>query len=111
MNYPGPTQQAGPGNISTKRANKPMSTNVVSSVTTRREILKSTGYLAGAGLLAGWLPRNLTAAIQSAGGAQTPQSQTDQVAQMRAQMSAVPLQTLKLFDNLTMLFGPGGNMV
>ena len=88
-----------------------MNANVISSVTTRREILKSTGYLAGAGLLAGWLPRNLTAAVQSAGGAQTPQSQTDQVAQMRAQMSAVPLQTLKLRDNLTMLFGPGGNMV
>ena len=42
-----------------------MIANVISSVTTRREILKSTGYLAGAGLLAGWLPRNLTAAIQS----------------------------------------------
>jgi len=30
---------------------------------------------------------------------------------MRAQMGAVPLQTLKLRDNLTMLYGPGGNMV
>jgi cyclase len=86
-----------------------MSANVISNVTTRREMLKSTGYLAG--LLAGWLPSNLTAAFQSAGGAQAAQSQTDQLAQMRAQMAAVPLQTLKLRDNLTMLYGPGGNMV
>lgn len=88
-----------------------MSANVISNVTTRREMLKSAGYLAGAGLLAGSLPSNLTAAIQSAGGAQTAQSQTDQVAQTRAQMAAVPLQTMKLRDNLTMLYGPGGNMV
>ena len=88
-----------------------MSENVISNVTTRRELLKSAGCLAGAGLLAGSLPSNLTAAIQSASGAQTAQSQTDQLAQMRAQMAAVPLQTLKLRDNLTMLYGPGGNMV
>jgi glyoxylase-like metal-dependent hydrolase (beta-lactamase superfamily II) len=62
-------------------------------------------------LLAGWLPSSLTAAIQSAGGPESAQSQADQVAQMRAQMAAMPLQTLKLRDNLTMLYGPGGNMV
>jgi cyclase len=30
---------------------------------------------------------------------------------MRAQMAAIPLQTLKLRDNLTLLYGPGGNLV
>jgi cyclase len=88
-----------------------MTTNFISNVATRREMLKSTGYLAGAGLLAGWLPNNLTAAIQSASGAQAAQPQTDQVAQMRAQMAAVPLQSQKLRDNLSMLYGPGGNML
>lgn len=33
------------------------------------------------------------------------------IAQFRAQMGAVPLQSLKLRDNIYMLYGPGGNMV
>jgi cyclase len=78
---------------------------------TRREILRTTGYLAGAGLVAGWTPRSVGAAIQASTVGQAPASQADRLAQMRAQMSAVPLQTLKLRDNLTMLYGPGGNMV
>jgi cyclase len=78
------------------------------NVTTRREMLRSAGYLAGAGLLAGWLPRNFSAAVQAG---QAPAAQTDRLAQMRAQMSAIPLQSLKLRDNITMLYGPGGNMV
>src|SRR5271157_1655641 len=80
--------------------------------TTRREILKAGGALAGAGLIAGLLPRRLFAtqpspyAFQQAGAASQ-----DPLAQFRAQMAAIPLQTLKLRDNLTMLYGPGGNMV
>jgi len=97
--------------ISLKKASKQMTANFTSNASTRRELLKSTGYLAGGALLAGWLPRHLYAAVQAASGSQAAASQTDQVAQMRAQMSAVPLQTLKLRDNLTMLYGPGGNMV
>jgi cyclase len=88
-----------------------MSLYIPSNLTTRRELFKSMGYPAGAGLLVGWLQSNLSAANQSAGRPQTAPSQTDQVAQMRAQMSAVPLETLKVRNNLTMLYGPGGNMV
>jgi cyclase len=78
---------------------------------TRRDLLKSTGYLAGAGFLAGWLPARVVGAVQASATGQTAESQADRVAQMRAQMAAVPLQTMKLRDNLTMLYGPGGNMV
>ncbi|HYL69623.1 MAG TPA: MBL fold metallo-hydrolase [Candidatus Limnocylindria bacterium] len=88
-----------------------MSPTIISTVTSRREMLKAAGYLAGAGLLAGWLPRTVFAAGQSASDAQAGAAQSDWIAQTRAQMGAVPLQTLKLRDKLTMLYGPGGNMV
>jgi cyclase len=80
--------------------------------TTRREILKAGGALAGAGLIAGFLPRTLFAAqpppyaFQQVGAASQ-----DPLAQFRAQMAAIPLQTMKLRDQLTLLYGPGGNMV
>jgi cyclase len=77
---------------------------------TRREILKSGAALAGASLIANFIPRNLFAATTSPYVFQQSGTQ-DPIAQMRAQMAAVPLQTQKLRDNLTMLYGPGGNMV
>jgi len=61
--------------------------------------------------MAGWLPGKIAAATQAASSGQAASSNTDRLAEMRAQMGAVPLQTLKLRDNLTMLYGPGGNMV
>jgi glyoxylase-like metal-dependent hydrolase (beta-lactamase superfamily II) len=85
--------------------------NVTWNGTTRREMLKASGILAGFGLLSGMLPAELAALTQSGGAAQTPTSPADQLAQFRAQMGAVPLQTQKLRDNIYMLFGPGGNMI
>jgi len=88
----------------------------ISRVTSRRELLKAGGWMAGAGLFSSLLPKNALAASfagefpPSALQATAPTS-ADVVAQMRAQMGAVPLQTLKLRDNLFMLYGPGGNMV
>jgi len=38
------------------------------------------------------------------------QSTPDRLAAMRQQMGAAPLKTLKLSDNINMLYGPGGNM-
>jgi cyclase len=78
--------------------------------TSRREILKVGGVLAGAGLVASFLPRSLFAARPSPYVFQQAGAQ-DPLAQMRAQMAAVPLQTMKLRDHLTLLYGPGGNMV
>jgi cyclase len=82
-----------------------------STLTTRREILKIGGVVSGAGLLAGVIPESLFAAQQSASPGQTHSNPQDRLAQARAQMAAVPLETLKLRDNIYMLYGPGGNMV
>src|SRR5271170_5052251 len=96
-----------------------MAVIAMSRATSRRELLKAGGWMAGAGLLSSLLPKNVLAtafaeqsqqAAQQGGAAAAP-SPADVVAQMRAQMGAVPLQTLKLRDNLFMLYGPGGNMV
>jgi cyclase len=75
--------------------------------------------LAGAGLFSSFAPRNALAATfawqPSQAAATVPQQgpaqPADMVAQMRARMATVPLQSLKLRDNLYMLYGPGGNMV
>jgi cyclase len=108
---PPDSQQLAPAIFSRRKASEQVPANYSGSVTTRREMLRSAGYLAGAGLFAGWLPGKLTAAVHAASGGQAAPQQTDRVAQIRAQMSAIPLQTQKLRDNLTMLYGPGGNMV
>ncbi|HVA94219.1 MAG TPA: MBL fold metallo-hydrolase [Candidatus Dormibacteraeota bacterium] len=71
----------------------------------RRDILHAGFFLAGGSALAGLMPRTFLHAAQ---GAAAP---ADAVEQMKAQMSAVPLQTLQLRDNIHMMFGPGGNMV
>jgi cyclase len=91
----------------------------------RRELLKAGGLVAGAGLFAGWLPKEALAAaldlrLQAGssagaqGAAQTGAAAAgpvDRVAQMRAQAATTPLQSMKLRDNIYMLYGPGGNMV
>lgn len=59
--------------------------------------------LAGGAVLA---PFDFVAAAQ-----QTAAPPTDPVAAARAGMAAAPIQSLKLTDNLTMLSGPGGNVV
>jgi cyclase len=82
-----------------------------SSLTTRREVLKTGGLIAGAGMFAGLIPGGIFAAQQSANSAQTPGNPPDRLAQMREQMAAVPLQTMKLRENIYMLYGPGGNMI
>jgi cyclase len=80
--------------------------------TTRREILKAGGALASAALISNFLPRSLLGAQPSPyNWQQAGAAAQDPLAQMRAQMAAIPLQTLKLRDNLTLLYGPGGNMV
>ncbi len=102
---------------------------LISRRSSRRELLKAGGWMAGAGLLAGLLPKEMMAEAvglgaraaqqsQAAGGASGAQTAAqgaaapvDRVAQMRAQAASAPLQNLKLRDNIFMLYGPGGNMV
>jgi cyclase len=81
---------------------------------TRREMLRAASIFAGGSALAGLMPRALLAGAQAAvaGKIQQPASApVDPVEQMKQQMASVPLQTMKLRDNIQMLYGPGGNMV
>jgi glyoxylase-like metal-dependent hydrolase (beta-lactamase superfamily II) len=75
--------------------------------TTRRQLLQSVLPAAGGAWLSQFLPGPLIAAGQAA--AQQPAA--DPVAAFRAQLGAVPVQAQKLADNLTLLAGPGGNVV
>jgi glyoxylase-like metal-dependent hydrolase (beta-lactamase superfamily II) len=74
---------------------------------TRRDLLIRTGAAAGAAVLGHALPswaRPFDVAQQAAAAA-------DQVAKMRAELGAIPIERTKLTDTLTMLSGPGGNVV
>lgn len=72
--------------------------------TSRREMLRNSATLTGGAFLAQLFPASLLHA-----GQQAPAS--DRLAAMRAQMGAVPISPFKLADNLTLLTGPGGNVV
>lgn len=75
---------------------------------TRRKILQSAVPVAGGLWLSHFLPARFLSAT-----AQTPAQQppADAAAGFRAQLGATPIQAQKLADNLTMLSGPGGNVV
>ena len=77
---------------------------------TRREILHLTGGLAGGWALSNIFPNALTGATPwfarqsgAAGG--------DALAAARARFGKVPIESAKLSENLTLLRGPGGNVV
>src|SRR5882672_8304869 len=102
-----------PGNGIFSRRQRHMNQEFFLKAGTRREMLRAASLLAGGSALAGLLPRTLLAEAQAAAGkAQNPSAApADPVEQMKKQMASVPLQTLKLRDNIQMLSGPGGNMV
>jgi len=81
-----------------------MTLSVLPTPTSRREMLRHTATLTGAAFLAQLFPASLLDAAQ-----QAPAS--DALAAIRAQMGAVPIAQQKLADNLTLLSGPGGNVV
>lgn len=75
---------------------------------TRRELLRRGGLLASAGLVAPMVP----AWVVRADGRSLWQAVADDpVAKFRADMAAIPIERAKLSDNLTLLSGPGGNVV
>jgi cyclase len=83
-----------------------------SKQTSRREMLRTGAALAGTGVMAAWMPGSLLVEPEAHEGTlQQVASSADRLSQMRAQMSAIPLQTTKLRDNIYLLSGPGGNMV
>ena len=66
----------------------------------RRSFLRTAGAVAGSALACGYAPAALLEAVQG----NTPDG-------MRAQMAATPISTTKIADRLTLLYGPGGNVV
>jgi cyclase len=81
--------------------------NFLHKQTSRREMLRYSATLAGSVVLAHLLPvRLLRASV--AGDAQQSPSAADLLASMRAKFNAVPMETQKLADNITMFDGPGG---
>jgi cyclase len=77
---------------------------------TRREILKAGGALASGCALSHLFPETLAGATprfaQQAGA-----KSGDGLAEARARFGKVPIEAAKLSDNLTLLMGPGGNVV
>jgi cyclase len=78
--------------------------------TGRREMLRDSATLAGSAFLAHLLPGAVRAGA-TAYGPQGAAPAADPLAAVRAQIGAMPIQTQKLAESLTLLSGPGGNVV
>jgi cyclase len=87
-----------------------MELNFLQKQTSRRSILRGSVTLAGSAFLAQLVPGALLRA-SAAGRAQQSPSPADLLASMRAKFNAVPMETQKLADNVTMFDGPGGAVV
>lgn len=80
---------------------------VTARTISRRDLLRGGVVLAGGALVAPMLPPWVTGSA----GSQQAGAAVDPLARMRADMGAAPIQTTRLTDALTMLSGPGGNVV
>jgi cyclase len=76
----------------------------------RREMLRNVGALTGGALAVQFFPGHLIGAA-SWGLAQQAPSSADPLAAARAQFAQAPIKTTQLAENLTLLSGPGGNVV
>jgi cyclase len=75
---------------------------------TRRMLLRGGAAAIGGALVAPLVP----AWLARAGASPTQQAAAnDALAAARKQMGAIPIQSTRLADNLTLLMGPGGNVV
>jgi cyclase len=86
-----------------------MESNPTMKFITRREMLRTAAALTGGALAARFYPATLVHAATPGFPQQQPTG--DQVAAMRAQFGGTPIQPQKLTDSLTLLSGPGGNVV
>src|SRR5260221_11121520 len=73
-------------------------------------MLRDSAALAGSAFLAHIFPARLLRA-SPAGYAQQAPSPADLLARMRANSNAVPMETQKLADIITIFDGPGGSVV
>jgi hypothetical protein len=78
---------------------------------TQREMLRNYAGFAGSALLAQLFPASLLSAGVPGLRQQASTPPTDSLAAMRAQMGSAPIQSQPLAENLTLLCGPGGNIV
>ncbi len=86
-----------------------MNSDLLNNQFTRREMLRGSATLAGSAFLAQLFPAGLLRAAVPGYPQQAPA--TDPVAAARARIGAAPIQSQKLADNLTLLSGPGGNVM
>ena len=87
-----------------------MDSETIFKRTTRREILLATGALAGGWAASHVFPTVLAGAtprFARQGGA----TGGDALGAARARFGKVPIESMKLSENLTLLRGPGGNVV
>jgi cyclase len=88
-----------------------MSPKFLERQSTRREMLRNSAAFAGSALLARLFPASLLSAGVPDLRQQAATASTDPLAAMRAQMGGAPIQSQPLADQLTLLSGPGGNVV
>src|SRR5258707_7682808 len=88
-----------------------MTPKIFEKQSTRREMLRNSATFAGSALLAQLFPASLLSAGIPRRRQQAATPPTDSLAAMRAQMGSVPIQSQPLAENLTLLSGPGGNVV
>ena len=84
-----------------------MKFNFLQKQTSRREMLRSSATLGGSAFLAHLFPGALLRG-SAMDNAQRASSPAELLASMRAKFNAVPFETQKLADNITMFDGPGG---
>jgi len=78
---------------------------------TRRDMLRNSAGFAGSALLAQLFPASLLRAGVPGHPQQAATAPADHLTAMRAQMGSAPIQSQPLAENLTLLSGPGGNVV
>jgi cyclase len=86
-----------------------MSSDLFQKEPTRREMLRGSATLAGSAFLAQLFHGSVLRAASPGYPQQAPAA--DPLVAFRARMGATPIQSQKLADNLTLLSGPGGNVV
>jgi glyoxylase-like metal-dependent hydrolase (beta-lactamase superfamily II) len=85
-----------------------MESNPTTKFFTRREVLLAAAGLGGAAVANRFFPASIVRAATAWPQQGAP---ADQVAAMRAQFGGAPIQAQPLTDSITMLSGPGGNVV
>lgn len=88
-----------------------METGQFAKRTTRREMLRATAAFAGGAVLTRFIPEPWVARAATWVPPQEAAAPADQLAAFRAQMASAPLVAEELAENLTLLSGPGGNVV